>query len=236
AVGILVLLVGASTASAVPTGQLFLDPGGTLTAGCTLPCPFADITITLTDNQTATVLVQPLSNVGSGFTFLLGGVGGGGGPKGNVFGLDIFNLNGSPPTFSVTDINPPYALGSSADTNGVHFVGAGSIGAVGSYNLILAWGDDTSHGSTDLLSSLSFTVHNLSGTWGCLKETINNVVQWATPFLDNDENSSAWTNSITGDTSFQSPSWAFAHLSRCFTASLNGTPASCGSTGVVTAW
>jgi len=231
-VGALFLLT-ASVASATPTGQLFLDPAGSLAAGCAPGCPFADVNITLSSNEATVVFSTPATGfAGSGgFRFLLGGVGEAGGPKGNIVGLDLFDINGTPPSVTVDGIVPVYALGSSADTSGVHAIvppSTQSIDGVGSYNLILTWGDDSSHGSKDLLSSLTFVVHNTSDTWGCI------LTGCSTPLIDSDENfQTSWTNSITGASSFSSDSWAMAHLSRCFTSSL---PSSCGNTGVVTAW
>src|SRR5205085_3827784 len=114
------LIAWVPVASAALEGQIFLDPAGTLFSGCTAPCPIANIDITLINGGAdANVTFTALSNAASGFSFLLGGVGGAGGPGGNIVGLDIFpGSTSTSPSVSVTSITPTYKLGSAADTGG----------------------------------------------------------------------------------------------------------------------
>ena len=219
------LVAWVPVASAALEGQIFLDPTGALFSGCAAPCPIASIDITLINGGAdANVTFTALSK--SGISYLLGGVGGAGAVQGSIVMLDILGpvTAAGVPNVTIGNIVPTFAVSQPGVTNPsvIGVVSAlDNVDGIGSYNLFLAWADGA-HGSNELLSSLSFTIHNNTGVWGCVKET-GPTGCGLTALIDNDENiKTSWTNMLTGVSPFTSPSWAGVHVSKCATSGITG--------------
>ncbi len=118
--------------------------------------PYVNVEVNWTNSKTAVITFKSLTN--GGFTYLLG--------DGSSVAL---NTNGTVDVTSIANLNLTYTIGgNNTKTPSYSFGNPGQVDGFGTFNFIL----DNVDGFTAAVTSVTFTLTNVSGTWASASDVL----------------------------------------------------------------